>query len=146
MSKILFVGMNNPQGNPPFFPDPPGSAGHRLYMMLKEKVPEVKELDYLLTFDRINLMEGRVFLLDVAKANSVGLWESWVGREVVLFGDQVCTALEVPRIPWISRRLYKGVRYRQLPHPSGLNRWYNDKMMRETVCLLLEEYYARTKV
>jgi hypothetical protein len=36
-----------------------------------------------------------------------------------------------------------GVTYRQLPHPSGICRWYNDPTCAELAVLVLEELYEK---
>jgi hypothetical protein len=62
------------------------------------------------------------------------------GRVVVVLGEGPRRALDLPRqlIRPVSRL---GVVWRQIPHPSGRCRFYNDPVARAVVALLLEELY-----
>ena len=142
----ILVGMNNPLSLAPgheLFPYPPGCTGHRLYEMLRERLPEVRRGQYLDAFERRNLVVGRKFDHEIARANAdltyAELWGS--GRAVVLLGEEVRRAFGHPRL-LVEPQVIGGVTWRQIPHPSGLNRWYNAPDNRKVVGLLLEELYV----
>lgn len=82
-------------------------------------------MQYVDAFDRRNL-------------NAVGKIRR--GSMVVLLGDQVRKAFGVPKL-LIHPQTIDGVTYRQVPHPSGRNRFYNDPVQHELVALLIEELY-----
>jgi len=78
-------------------------------------------------FDRVNLHHHT--LLSAAK------WDAWAvrnltpilrGRRVIALGRRVGDALRTPDI-WMTWSLWNGEFIgATLPHPSGLNRWWND--------------------
>jgi len=87
--------------------------------------------EYLNTFERINLLrdwpgkqgKGDAFFLDEAKkvADRIQL----KGRMVVLLGKNVAKAFGVSQLPWMTWAELRDGRVAVLPHPSGLNLWYN---------------------
>ena len=141
----MLIGMNNPVSQLPgheLFPYPPGCTGHRLLEMLQGRVPDVTRRKYLDTFERRNLVVGRSYDKDVAKFSAASIYaEVWGSqRVVVLLGNDVRKAFGVPPL-LLHPQVIGGTTYRQVPHPSGLNRWYNEDKNREVVAVLLEELY-----
>lgn len=150
--KNILVGMNNPLGVDPryaLYPSPERSAGHRLWRMLHE-VSGATRVDYRDGFDRRNLVVGEW------NAHEARLAAARIGNElcrdllsprpggklptVVALGREVAEAFELPRehgliIPYERG----GVIWRQVPHPSGRNLWYNEPEHRMMVGVLLEE-------
>lgn len=146
MSKPMLIGMNNPLSTRPgyeLFPAPAGCTGHRLYEMLRERVPEVLRRGYLDTFERRNLVQGLTYDRASAKAAAdliyAELWGS--KRTVVLLGEDVRRAFGHPRL-LVEPQLIGGCTWRQIPHPSGRNFWYNKPENRKMVGVLLEELYV----
>jgi len=141
-SKPILVGMNNPQGNKPLFPWPPNCTGYRIWEMLYEKTGCLR-LEYLKSFDRINMVDGITYSPAAARARREAVLEALEGRTAVLLGRAVCAALAAPPTPWLLPTWlgHSGVVY-QIPHPSGLNRWYNDSNNRDAVSSLLAELYT----
>lgn len=94
--------------------------------------------DYLRAFHRYNLIEGRHWHAADARAN----WEILGPHlaenfdRVLLLGGAVrqSARLYLPQL-FVSPGLCCA------PHPSGLNRWYNDQRNRELVEVLMEELY-----
>lgn len=144
LKKPILVGMNNPQGNIPFFPHPPGCSGHRLWQMLSSKTGCFRQ-EYLDTFDRINMIPDKVWSAGAALAAQEPTWRLLEGRTVVLCGRAVPVALGYSRTPWSGLAGLYEVKYRCtlyfIPHPSGMNRWYNDPANRDAVASLLSELY-----
>lgn len=143
-TRPVLIGMNNPHSDDPryaLFPLPRSSAGGRLFRLLVGRKPDVERGGYVRAFDRRNLLVGEWHKSKARWAAALlhdELRES--GRTVLLFGAQVREAFGLP-----ERLLHPteidGVRYRQLPHPSGRSLWYNDHTCRALVGMLLEELY-----
>lgn len=132
----MIIGMNNPLSSDPehaLYPHPPGCTGERIFRMLSGEIPGYAEEDYLAEWDRRNLIGGRAWPTGVgakqyhklaAQAFLTALQGS--ERSVVLLGREVQAAFDV-RLPPLSReRVRAGWWACTLPHPSGLNRWFND--------------------
>lgn len=111
--------------------------------MLRERLPHVSRRDYLDTFERRNLVTGRQWSAKLGKQEAertfAELWGS--GRTVILLGEDVRRSFGHPRL-LLEPQLIGGVTWRQIPHPSGRNLWYNSSNHRKMVGLLLEELYA----
>lgn len=143
----ILIGMNNPLSLAPgheLYPHPPGCTGHRLWSMLNERLPIVTRRRYLDTFERRNLVVGTQYDKRIARASAsliyAELWGS--GRVVVLLGNAVRDAFgDVPPL-LLHPQLIGGCTWRQIPHPSGRNLWYNVPENRKLVGVLLEELYA----
>lgn len=142
--KPILCGMNNPVSNDPehsLWPQPPGCAGHRLAKMLCD-VSMIGRGAYIKGFDRRNLLVGRWVPTAAREAAQLFEHEQTEAEEkpaaVVLLGNDVRDAFRhAPRLVHGYRR--GGVTYRQVPHPSGRNPWYNDPDHRLVVGLMLEE-------
>ena len=48
------------------------------------------------------------------------------GRTVVMAGRGVAAAFGIRRVPYLTWVQHRGMTTAILPHPSGVNRWYND--------------------
>lgn len=122
------------------WPDPPGCTGHNIWRMLSERTGASQE-DYVRVFDRRNLLSERHWDPVRARRESETLWERLEGRTVLVLGQAVRCVLWLPDEPPLLWRVSSGVRWCSVPHPSGLNRWYNEPVHREAVALRLEELY-----
>lgn len=142
--KTILVGMNNPLSDDPraaLWPDPPGCAGHRLWMLLHART-KCGPRTYVHGFERMNLVLARDFDPRAARLAADEFVRQYQGRRVVVLGAAVRTAFRLPPVlatPVLSR----GVTFRQLPHPSGRCRWYNDPKHRAVAGMLLEEEMRR---
>jgi len=83
------------------------------------------EREYLRSFDRVNLSD--ISSLDVAD-----------GTTLVLLGDEVRRHFNLPKV-FLHPIERNGIYYRQIPHPSGVNHFYNDHAMRSLVGQMLNE-------
>jgi len=140
--RAILLGMNNPYGADPeyaLFPAPEGCAGHRLWQLLREGAPGVLRQQYLDAFDRRNLVAG-VWSMATARAVAEN-FDPPRGSTVVVLGAGPRDALRLPE-GLVHPHVRGGVTYRQLPHPSGRNPWYNHPTHRLVAGLLLAELYA----
>lgn len=149
MLKTVLLGENNPQSADParaLWPAPAGAAGYNLFKLLRARVPEATEQDYLRAFDRRNLLDSVEW--DKKKGAIAGpvVWDELTNRRVVLLGMTVlrCVfgeegAVGIQPIEW--RTDLEGRTWCFLPHPSGRNLWYNDDANRAAAELLMEELY-----
>lgn len=142
--RILLIGMNNPLSAKPehaLFPDPVGCTGWRLWQMLQARTGAT-QADYLRAFGRTNLVRGR-WDAKLARSNWEAMSEEL--REeydvIILLGAAVRRAVGFRGgdLPDVGLRGDIGT----IPHPSGLNRWYNTPLNKTAVELLLEELYVR---
>jgi hypothetical protein len=138
--RIAIIGMNNPYSQRPEYalhPDPPGCTGWRLWKMTEARTGAT-QTDYRRAFHRYNLTVGK---FDPHTAR-----ERWREMEpdllrefdtVVLLGSAVrrATGILLPDVH-ISHPLIA------IPHPSGLNRWYNSETNRKVIEVLMEELYT----
>ncbi len=141
-SKVVLLGMNNPLGTRPehaLYPYPPGCTGWRIWDMISSKL-EISKSQYLRAFERVNMIDSRTWDKKRAKLRIPELVERFQDRTVVVFGAQPRSVLGLPEL-LIHPQMIHGVTWRQLPHPSGRNLWYNDQTNRElAACLLVEMY------
>lgn len=145
--RTVLIGMNNPVSSDPehsLYPAPPGCAGHRLAKMLCD-VSMIGRGAYIKGFDRRNLLVGQWVPAAAREAAVRFEVENAVYPQigtVVLLGNEVRDAFRhAPRLVHGYRR--GGMTYRQVPHPSGRNPWYNDPDHRLVVGLMLEELLCR---
>lgn len=142
--KTVLLGMNNPlsaQARYALYPHPPNCAGWRLWRMLEERCG-VTAMDYVEGFDRRNLLRSLEWKPREARAAAEKLLPQLEGRTVIVLGAAVRDALRLPPV-LVKPVVDRGVTFRQLPHPSGRCRWYNDPKHRKVAGLLLEEEYER---
>ena len=148
--RIVVVGMTNPQSRDPehaLHTQPTGCTGHRLWQLAAAR-SGISEAEWLEMTDRRNLC------LD--EWDRTQAWES--AREMtpdledkvtVLLGADVAGSFTNSTLPGIcqwGRRYGTPPRPAKpwvlIPHPSGLNRWYNDPTNRAVVEILLADLVA----
>lgn len=148
MRRPLILGMNNPLSDDPeydLYPYPEGSAGHRLWKMIPG---DVSRRAYLDAFDRRNLLRARQWDPRAAREAARVLTPELEGRLVLVLGTQVRAALGLPVAEPLARAsaaVGDGASFEWIavPHPSGLNRWYNDQVNCAAVGELLRELMGR---
>jgi len=143
----VLLGMNNPLHVDPkyaLYPAPVGCTGYRIWQLLKSRVPEVTRIDYINTFDRRNLVDGVTWDAGMARENARRLSSLLRGRVAVTLGTTVRVALGLPEL-LIHPQEIDGVTWRQLPHPSGRNLWFNNETNRSLAAMLLESLYLEYK-
>lgn len=140
--KPILIGMNNPVSTTAgheLYPAPDGCTGHRLWKMLNART-EASCQEYLDVFERRNLVRGMVYDKKLATMAAERIYaELWgSGRTVILLGRDVQKAFGHPPV-LLHPQLIGGTHWRQIPHPSGRNPWYNEKKNQDLVGVLLEE-------
>ena len=141
MRRVALIGMNNPLSEDPrhaLFPHPPGCTGWRIWQMLRARTGATKT-DYLRAFHRYNLGNERHWHREKAEAYWKILEPTLTENfdTIVLLGAAVRQAADI-----LVSNLYVTRALIALPHPSGLNRWYNDDRNRQIVEIILEELYV----
>lgn len=146
----VLIGMNNPLSSDPRYalaPYPQGVAGHRLYQMLQAQ-NGARRAQYMRVFDRRNVLSARVWDVNAARRESAGLKETLGGRKVCILGRDTLNALHlrgtVPPLQWneyFTLGMEDKMTWCYVPHPSGLNLWYNDDLNWTAVGLRLEQLY-----
>lgn len=138
----VVVGMNNPLSADPrsaLLPAPRGSAGWNLWKMCHD-VCGVSRWEFRQSMEFVNLCDARLWCPLAARAKYERVSSGWEGRRVLLLGRAVLGVLRLPApasgLLWAS---HAGFRWCYAPHPSGLNRDYNDPLTRLAVGLRLEE-------
>lgn len=165
----ILIGQNNPLSTRPgheLYPAPDGCTGHRLWRMLHARTGAFRQ-QYLDAFERRNLVRGMQFDRMRARASAYEFVceLSGSGRTIVLLGNAVreafhwvlkdhgclvqsgaldCDPHEIHGLPpvLIHPQQVAGCTWRQVPHPSGRNLWYNSEKNRHVVELLMEELYV----
>jgi hypothetical protein len=148
--KPLLIGMNNPISTRPgheLYPAPEGCTGHRLWRMLNVRTSASRQ-SYMDSFERRNLVRGLEYdrkMGNMRAAATVAELQG-SGRVVVLLGQAVREAFDraldgaLPPL-LIHPQEAVGCTWRQVPHPSGRNLFYNDAANAKLVELLMEELY-----
>lgn len=161
MEKPILIGLNNPVSTRlghELYPLPEGCTGNRLWKMLNSRTGATMR-NYLETFERRNLVRAPAYdkLAGRARAYEIITELKNSHRTVVLLGNVVREAVDWAFRNDHGRMLFGGASglppllvhpqevggciWRQIPHPSGRNLFYNDEKNRELVALLLEELY-----
>jgi len=140
--------MNNPVSLKPgyeLYPLPEGCTGNRLFNMLKDNTcAEIRMRDYLNAFERRNLVVASTYHKGIAKIRAAEITHELFGsrRTVVLLGRDVQLAFGIPPLV-VEPQLIGGIVFRQVPHPSGRNLYYNNpqnvRMVGEMLAMLYNE-------
>lgn len=134
--KTVLLGMNSPTGKVLEY-DKANSAGGRL-LRLSGMSPVV----YNISFKRLNLLNAVEWndfsARDAAKDLMPKLVVNY--RNVVVLGDRVWKALDLPRTEWMDHyESPQGTRFYHIPHTSGRCLWYNDARNSRMVTRLLQK-------
>jgi hypothetical protein len=127
MTKILLVGELNPYGADPdmaLYPLPEHASGNRLRQILGLSLSA-----YLHDHDRVNLCTGKWSLRAARdKAEEIMREREPLGHGLVLCGRRVTDAFTEPGSAWPLLQVVRlsNTYVALLPHPSGLNRLWND--------------------
>jgi hypothetical protein len=139
---VLIIGMNNPysdRADTALLPYPRVSAGWRLWKMVHD-VSGISRAEWCKRTDRRNLIDNKHWDLQDAMMAAEGMREFAKGRDTILLGKTVLNLLGdhvVHPLRWYDRP--EGTRVALVPHPSGLNRWYNDDVHRWATGAFLSE-------
>ena len=123
-----------PEKARPLFPLPESSSGGRLLRVIGWSMK-----DYLMRFDRVNLFPTHRTKWDDSEARerADALTHSVLEEErltdFVVFGVRVTKAFRRDLFPILQSLGFWGGTLTSVPHPSGLNPWYNDLTNRASV-------------
>lgn len=133
--KVLLIGQA-PAAHHPLDPPLGGATGRRMARILR-----ITFEDYLEQFDRWNLLahypgpgdaKGDAFPIAEARENAVEVAQKLKGRDVVFLGGAVARAFNVGHIELLKWHGFEyigtGIKFHGaiFPHPSGINRWWNE--------------------
>lgn len=141
--------MNNPLSSDPRYalaPYPVNVTGWRIWQMLHEHTG-CHRSEYMRAFDRRNALSARHWDFNAAREQCRGLVESLRNRKLVVLGRDTLSALglrgTVPPLEWQHDG---SLQWCYMPHPSGLNLWYNDDLHRVAAGLRLEQLYEESNL
>lgn len=129
MSRVVIIGQAPSRLSDPSEPLS-GNSGRRLASLAGLSLPE-----FLDRFERRNLLDawpgkagkGDAFVrAGEARALAESLRAGLATRRVVLLGTAVARAFGFPGAPFEFRPYWEGS-FATCPHPSGTNRWWNDR-------------------
>lgn len=140
---LVILGEMNPQSSDPthaLWTRPAGCAGHRLWQMATARTG-VTEEEWLEMTDRRNLCVGS-WDSETATDEAVRIAPELASRTVLILGALVASEFRriadaphpVNQIIWWEARDWVAI-----PHPSGLNRLYNNQVTKASVEILLAD-------
>lgn len=138
--RAVLLGMNNPHGRDverALHPLIAGSAGAILYAMVVAEAAHRGEpmtlQEYLQGVDRDNLLQSEDWSRVAARQAASDKINRLRGRRVVVLGSTLpsCLGLRTWDGRWYVCRDEANLTYSVVPHPSGLNRVYNDPSYRQ---------------
>lgn len=136
----LIVGMCNPQERAPLDASIPGSAGSLLWGMFRARLPEMTMQRYDMYIARTNACTGREWRPAEASEFCRKL-RNIVPPDysIMCLGREIADMMGASDEPLLWTQPHCWVSY--FPHPSGLNRWFNDPVQRAAAEVFLEEYW-----
>ena len=92
----------------------------------------ISPAQYLRRTERVNVLrqwpgkngKGDAFPLREARESAYNLAQSFEGHRVLLLGNNVARSFDL-RMDYLTWRKVKGFVVAVVPHPSGINRWWN---------------------
>lgn len=109
--------------------------------------------EYLRTFDRVNLLPKRIeygpergngdaFNVRLAKGAARSLVGSWSsGRVFLILGKRAASAFGLVEVEYFDAcPLGSGIKAFVVPHPSGINRWWNDPAHEVEMCAFMRRF------
>jgi hypothetical protein len=140
--KPVLLGMNNPVSSDPahaLYPYPSTCTGARLL-----KFSGLDKQTYLSVFERRNVLSGVEWSAKRAREVAPSLREELRGRTVVLLGAPVNSVMRggTPHElaePFVWTPDGYGGWMAKVPHPSGLNHFFNNHLHRELLSVFMAE-------
>jgi len=125
-----------------------GRIGLRLASMAGLTLPE-----FLYHFDRVNLLHHRQdtaahefqFDIEAAKGEAAALKTTFKSDQIViLLGLRVADAFYAHH-DYFVQQMIGGADVRVVPHPSGINRWWNDPANVQLAMVFMKNIVERTR-
>lgn len=142
MARFIIVGVNDPYNQTPLQPDIIGSSGHKLWSMTGLSMP-----NYVRYFERVNLWSmsdnKNEFVGRERAKGIVSTVSGSVDAFIICLGKDVARAFGIegkPKMKFFG--LKNNVWVAHLPHPSGLNRWYNSDENRAAATYFMQQVAA----
>lgn len=140
--KPVLLGMNNPVSSDPehaLYPHPSTCTGARLL-----RFSGLDKRTYLTAFERRNVLSGQAWSTPAARAVAPALREELRGRTVVLLGAPVNSVMRggTPHElagPFVWTPDGHGGWMAKVPHPSGLNHFFNSQLHRDLLAVFMAE-------
>lgn len=129
------------EGRPAF----DGRSGRFLASLLGLPLPELfrrlEATNLIGRFPGKAVRPGKGDLFPTEEAKEAAAKLDVTGREVLLAGKKVAAAFGLKKVGWFEpTKLGKGERSAKvIPHPSGVNRWWNDEKNREKAKKVLKK-------
>ncbi|QNH71870.1 hypothetical protein P9VFCI_157 [Rhizobium phage P9VFCI] len=144
IERTVLLGMNNPDPKDAFSTKKPGASGARLLSFINEYlIVEANEtlVDGTLfeeCFQRRNIIDDSDWSFSQARHNKDNVLWSVEMRRVIVFGKGPVEALSLDLNDFEWKAIATTV-WCKMPHPSGLNRYYNDSEVRVRAGKILYE-------
>jgi hypothetical protein len=103
----------------------------------------MSETEYVSTFERHNLMNGDPWCDKYASFSASALLGAYPKGHIVCLGAKVSAAFYTKGpLEWWSAVWMGGPTIYKVPHPSGMNRMWNDSRNVERLCIVVREAIA----
>jgi hypothetical protein len=138
----VLLGMNNPVSRDPahaLYPYPSTCTGARLL-----RFSGLDKRTYLSVFERRNVLDGQQWSTRAARERAPSLREELRGRTVVMLGAPVNSVMRSGTEhelagPFVWTPDGHNGWLAKVPHPSGLNQFFNDPLHRELLAIFMAE-------
>jgi len=131
MSDILFIGQAPHRTHDPGYrPLIDGQCGERLANLIGVDLEQyARMIDTMNIFDRWtgSSAKGDVFPLQEARERAIHIWTEIKYEKIVFVGKNVAKAFGFARLDYFETIEIDGRIACVIPHPSGINRFWNDK-------------------
>jgi hypothetical protein len=144
----VLLGMNNPVSSDPehaLYPHPSACTGARLL-----RFSGLDRHTYLTAFERRNVLDGQQWSARAARERAPSLREELRGRTVVLLGAPVNSVMRGGTEhelagPFVWTPDGHDGWLAKVPHPSGLNHFFNDSLHQELLAIFMAELLTKSQ-
>jgi hypothetical protein len=144
----VLLGMNNPVSSDPahaLYPYPSTCTGARLL-----RFSGLEKKTYLTAFERRNVLDGQQWSARAARERAPSLREELRGRTVVLLGAPVNSVMRGGTEhelagPFVWTPDGHDGWLAKVPHPSGLNHFFNDSLHQELLAIFMAELLTKSQ-
>jgi len=148
--RVILVGQAPSRNRDPKRPLIGGKSGYFLQQLCGMTL-----LQYVRRFETVNLLSsypggssnGDRFPMKQARISAALFAEGWAGRRAIFLGQKVAQAFDrqvVPFFEWTADA--RGFRFAVMPHPSGVNRFWNRSENHAKARAFLAEFAVKPAV
>ncbi|AIK68348.1 hypothetical protein P10VF_135 [Rhizobium phage vB_RleM_P10VF] len=134
IAKTVLLGMNNPDPNDAFRARIKTGSGYRLLSFMNEYLEpqkiKIDAGDFERMFDRRNMLDEEKWDFKRATKRRDEVLRGLAGCRVIMCGGAVAETLDMDIHSSFEWFMSLGIAWCKIPHPSGVNRIYNEKMPR----------------